>query len=697
VALGLVPLLVVAALAAWWVLPRRVEVRREPGLSVLLVTIDTLRADALGCYGRAGARTPWIDRLAKAGIRFTEAHAQNVVTLPSHTNILSGLYPYQHGVRDNAGYRLPDNVDTLATILKRAGYRTGAFVSAFTLDSRFGLDRGFDVYDDRYGDPDERAFLVQERPGRETVAAALAWLRSGDGPSFAFVHLYEPHFPYAPPEPFASLYRGEPYHGEVAAADAALEPLLRPLLEAGRDGHTLVVLTADHGESLGEHGEQSHGVFAYEATLHVPLLVFAPRLLAPRVVSSPVRHVDILPTVLDALALPAPAGLPGRSLLSIAAGDGNGGESPPSYFEALSTAANRGWAPLYGILRYPLKYIDLPIPELYDLATDPREERNLAASRPEDLERLRERLLSMRAGDHGLQPGEESAEVRERLRALGYVTAPTSALKERYTEDDDPKRLIALDAAIDEVTARYGRGDLDGAIALCRELVAKRPMPVSLGHLSFLLREKGDLAGAIEAGRRAVAINPRDAVTAALLGGTLNDAGRPRETIALLQPYAEQAEPDLDVLMAYGSALGQLGRDREALTVFDRAKQVDATHPLIFVNIGTIHLMKREFPEARDAFEAALRLDPKIARAYNGLGVVAARTGHPDDAIASWKHAVELSPREWDTLYNLGLVLRQQGRAREARAYLERFANGAPQALFARDIAQVESWLRESD
>ncbi|MFI5184997.1 MAG: sulfatase, partial [Vicinamibacteria bacterium] len=247
-------------------------IRRDPGLSVLLVTIDTLRADALGCYGRKGAETPWIDRLAEGGVRFEEAHAHNVVTLPSHANLLSGRYPLEHGVRDNTGFRFPATQPTLATLLKAGGWQTGAFVSAFPLDSRFGLDRGFDVYDDRLGGTETTtAFLVPERKGTKTVAAARGWLEKVRGQRFfAFVHLYEPHFPYVPPEPFASRFRSEPYHGEVAAADAALEPLLEPILAAGPAARTLVVLTSDHGESLGEHGEDTHGVFAYEATLRVP-------------------------------------------------------------------------------------------------------------------------------------------------------------------------------------------------------------------------------------------------------------------------------------------------------------------------------------------------------------------------------------------------------------------------------------------
>jgi arylsulfatase A-like enzyme len=229
------------------------EVRREAGLNVLLITIDTLRADAIGAYGDARAATPWIDRLAAGGVRFARAHAHNVVTLPSHSNILSGRHPFGHGVRDNAGFRFPRGTDTLATMLQRRGYRTAAFVSAFTLDSRFGLDAGFDVYDDAFADGDApAAFALPERRGTETVAGARRWLdQGGSGPYFCWVHLYDPHAPYEPPEPYASRFPDDPYRGEVAAADAALGSLVEGILSAGREGRTLIVLTGDHGESLG--------------------------------------------------------------------------------------------------------------------------------------------------------------------------------------------------------------------------------------------------------------------------------------------------------------------------------------------------------------------------------------------------------------------------------------------------------------
>jgi choline-sulfatase len=676
---------------------RSVTVHRDPGLSVLLVTIDTLRADALGSYGKEHARTPTLDRLAAGGVRFERCHAQNVVTLPSHANILSGRYPFDHGVRDNAGFRFPAGADTLATLLKARGFHTGAFVSAFPLDSRFGLDRGFDVYDDRLGDAERHgAFFLQERPGTATVAAARQWLEAqGPGPFFCWVHVYEPHFPYEPPEPFASAFPDAPYDGEVAAADGALAPLLAPILEAGSKGRTLVVLTADHGESLGDHGEKTHGLFAYEATLRVPLILYQPGLFGPRIVPEPVRHVDLLPTILDALALPFPANLRGRSLLPLAAG----GPPPPAeaYFESISASLNRGWAPLHGVMQGHLKYIDLPIPELYDLAADPQETRNLIATEPRAAEGLRSLLGGLRTRDPEPRAQVESAETRERLRSLGYVASGTRHDHERYTVEDDPKRLIDLDRDLQALVGRYREGDLEGALAEGEAIVRRRPMPLILLHLAFLHREKGDLEAAVEAARTALLLGPHEADAASLLGTYLTEAGRPSEAVDVLRPFASGPEPDLDVLMALGTALAKSGRPREALDTFEKARSLDPSNATAFINIGTVHLMARDYAKARAAMEAALAIDPGLAQAHNHLGVIAAENHRPEEAIEHWKKAAALNPREWDTLFNLGVLLRKEGRREEARPYLQRFAENAPPAVYAADVVQVRRWLAEGN
>ncbi len=691
--------LAVAALAGALALAGRARwsggVRRDPGLSVLLISVDTLRADALGCYGNRKAATPWIDRLAAEGVRFETAHAHNVVTLPSHANILSGLLPLRHGVRDNTGFRFPSDRPTLATILREKGWRTGAFVSAFVLDSRFGLDRGFEVYDDRLGGQEtSTAFLVPERRGTQTVEAARQWLEGVRGERwFAFVHLYEPHFPYEPGEPFASRFPSEPYAGEVASADAALGQLLEPLLAAGASEHTLVVLTSDHGESLGEHGETTHGIFGYEATLRVPLVLRAPDLFGPGTVRGPVRHVDLAPTILDALGMDVPGDLPGKSLLPLIAGREE--EAPDTYFESLSPSLNRGWAPLHGIVAGGLKYVELPLPELYDLAADPGERNNLAASRPRDLALLRDRLGRLRAGDVGVGARvEEEQATLERLQALGYVTGGGVEQKERYTEDDDPKNLVELDTRIRDVVTLFRAGDYGAAIAVCEENIRRRPeMPLSYLQLAYLERGRGRLDAAIAASRRAVDLRPLDAESVSLHGVYLTEAGRAGEAVAFLEPYARTVEPDIDVLTALGMAQARVGRTQDALATFARARSLDPTNAMALVNVGTVYLMGGERTRARQAFEAALEVDDAVARAHNSLGVIAAEEGRWPEAIARWQRAVDLDPRDYQTLFNLGTTLRKQGREDEAREYLESYLRVAPVALERRDMARVRAWL----
>jgi arylsulfatase A-like enzyme/tetratricopeptide (TPR) repeat protein len=675
-ALVLVALAVVLAAGGWSWFRWRPAIARQPGLDVLLITVDTMRADALGAYGNRRASTPAIDRLAAAGVRFVDAHAHNVTTLPSHANIFSGRYPSDHHVRDNSGFRFPATIDTLATRLKARGYRTGAFISAFPLDSRFGLDRGFDVYDDSFVEAQARpAFLEQERRGADTVALARRWIDQDvdSRPYFCWVHLYEPHFPYAPPEPFASRFQADPYLGEVAAVDDALAPLLDAAVASG---HALIVLTADHGESLGEHGEATHGIFAYEATLRVPLIVFQAQLFPPRVVDSPARHVDLLPTILDALALPAPAGIAGRSVLPELAGESArdaraAASAPPIYFEALSGTLNRGWAPLRGVIHERFKYIDLPIPELYDLDRDPTEGHNLADSDRRHVEELRAVVESIQSRDSQAEPRIETADARQRLRSLGYVTT-AAAVQARYTESDDPKRLIALDELLQEVNRLYFAGDLRGALARCRELVERRPtMAVSLLELAHLERESGNLPAAIDALRRAARLDSEDTQTLSLLGAYLTQAGRATEAADLLAPYARREPADLQVLVTRALALAAARQPAEALSALAEARRQDPTNAMLRVEAGTVYLMAGDRPRAREEFEAALTLNRHVVRAYSSLGVMAAEDGRRDEAIAYWKQALEADPREAAKLVAFADFMRRNGRAADAHSLFE--------------------------
>src|ERR1043166_1572987 len=329
---------------------------------IILVTIDTLRADSVGFAGNTKVKTPFLDKLASEGLVCANPHAHNVITLPSHTNILTGLYPYQHGVRDNAGYKLSPKFETVATMLRRAGFATGAFIGAFPLDARFGLNQGFDLYDDNYGKGEATLdFALQERNATAVLDSATRWWQSNNGKKrFMWIHLYDPHAPYRPPEPFASQYASDLYLGEIAYVDDALGKALPPLL--GRN--TLLIVTADHGEARGDHGELTHGLFAYESTLKIPLVVWQPG-AKHRAESAYVRHIDIVPTILAATGIAKPPSLAGESLFDVHG-------SRDGYFESLSASINRGWAPLTGVIHGGEKDIHLPLPEVYDLPKDHR-------------------------------------------------------------------------------------------------------------------------------------------------------------------------------------------------------------------------------------------------------------------------------------------------------------------------------------
>lgn len=685
----IVAAIVVGAGAAWMM--RRAHagaasaVARRP--DVLLITIDTLRADAVGAYGHAGNPTPWIDRLAAAGIRFDAAHAQAPLTLPSHTTILTGRYPFAHGVRDNAGFRLPTSIPTLATWLHAQGYRTGAFVSAFPLDERFGLARGFDIYDDRVSTVGRAAFLEPRRDGRETVAHARAWLDAAHAqPSFCWVHIFEPHYPYAPPEPFASRFAGDPYEGAVAAADAALAPLLAPVLNRPGD-RTIVVLTGDHGESLGEHGEATHGIFAYESTLRVPLVIRAPGAFSAGTVGTEARHVDVAPTILDLLAIDLPGDLDGRTLRR----QPDAPASETTYFEALSGAFNRGWAPLRGVIRGRLKYIDLPIPELYDLSTDPGEMHNLASGRSADVQRLKRVLDAYPSGPE--DPRAEPADARARLQSLGY-TAGGRPIARVYTADDDPKRLIGIDRDLHDVVAKYLAGDLSAALDAARAIAARYPrMPLAWLELADLERRADHLSAGIEALQHAFAIDRTNTQVAALLGAYLTENGRPADAVAALTPLAQAPDPDVEVLRALALATARLGRTDAALELLRRARSLDAGEPQLLVDEGTALLMANRRAEAHAAFEDALARDPDNPRAESSLAAMAIDEGRAAEAAAYWRRAVARDPSEIERIFALGVAEARAGRTAQARAALEFFVEAAAPARDAGEISRARAWL----
>jgi arylsulfatase A-like enzyme/tetratricopeptide (TPR) repeat protein len=691
-AAALAVLVALAGAAAWWLWGRAAGwplLSWRPGGArggdVLLVTIDTLRHDAVGFAGNPRAATPTLDRLAAAGRVFPDTHAHNVVTLPSHANILTGLYPHQHGVRDNSGFVLDARFPTLATLLHGAGYATAAFVGAFPLDARFGLGRGFDVYDDRYPEGSTpTAFVIAERPGDQVVGPALAWWRANAGRKrFLWVHLYDPHAPYAPPEPFASRHADDPYLGEVAATDAFLAPLVAPFLD-GREEPAVVAVTSDHGEALGDHGELTHGLFAYEATLKVPLVVWGPG-IEPGVDERPAAHVDLLPTLLAAVGVEAPEGLPGRSLLG-PPGDGE----RQLYFEALSPYLNRGWAPLRGVLAGGHKAIDLPLPELYDLARDPAEEENLVAGERRAFATLRAVLPTEAVWPPRARAvsGEEAA----RLRSLGYL-AGSPGTRTSFTPEDDPKRLVGLDRKIHRLIDLYSRGDLAAAAALGREVVAERPgMSAGYEHLTLVLRQQEDVAGAVEVLETALRRGAASPAIVRELGLSLAEAGRAEEAVRVLEPVAAGGD-DVEALNALGAAYFTAGRLAEAETALRRSLERDPGNVKALESLGAVALGAGRVPEAVRHLDQALAGNPALPIAWNTLGVARYQLGDPRGAVAAWERSIALDPRQFDALYNLGIVAAEVGDRVKARAALEQFVATAPRARFAGDIAEARRLL----
>jgi arylsulfatase A-like enzyme/Flp pilus assembly protein TadD len=712
------------------------------GCNVLLITIDTLRTDRVGAYGGPGGLTPNLDRLAAEGFRLTRAYSAAPLTLPSHTSILTAVSPPVHGVRANGLFRLGTNLPTLATVLKSAGFRTGAFVGSFILDARFGLNRGFDVYDDRYGekhagDPSEGA----RRRAEEVIKPAVAWIVNGDfasnsslsgtppgataaparpptaetfpvetssarasgtgaaatRPFFAWIHLYDPHDPYHAPEPYASRYK--PYDAAVAYADAMVGRLLNDLQVAGLLDRTLVVVAADHGESLGEHGERTHGVFAYDVTLRVPWIVWAGQHLTSVRGSSfdpPVRLIDLAPTTLDLIGVPVPAEFEGRTVLPVISGRSR---APAfAYFEAMDANLTRNWAPLTGVISGEFKLIDLPIPELYDLTADPAETTNLFVR---DSERartlgalLRDTMTAFAPRSAGGQRAALGAESRQRLQALGYIGSAADPAHRVYTDADDPKTMIGPSNDLNRAIDDFNSGSHREAITAVESIIRNHPgFATAYGQLASMRRSTGDLRGAIAILEDVVARGIVDHRVVVELGGYLEEAGQHEKAIEVLSAVIASHPDDVDAYNSLGAVYSATGRHDLARAACRQALQRDPTSAIAFENLGVDEIRSGDLAAAVGDLSRALDLDPQLAGAHNAIAAVYMQMHRSDEAIAHWRTAVQLNPGLFDAVYNLGTTLYAAGQRDEARPLLELFLKDAPAAKYGPDIARIRKVL----
>lgn len=665
-------LLVPIALVAWWL-----RTRPQPAPpSIVLITIDTLRADRVGAYGARPGRTPTLDALAAEGVVIEDAWSSVPLTLPSHATILSGLEPPQHGVHDNGTYVFPPEPPTLATLLAARGYATGAFVGAYVLDRRFGLARGFGHYDDAI---ERRAsggsVLESERRAEAVAAAAESWIRAQAGPFLAWVHLYDPHAPYDPPPPFRERFAGSPYEGEIAYADASLARVLAAARE--RAGDRLVVLvTADHGEGLGEHGERTHGFFIYGATLRVPLILAGAGVPGGERRPGPARSADILPTLLALAGLAPPPGLPGADLLQ--------GPRPREAYAETVYPRTLGWASLHAFRSGALRFIDAPRAELYDLADDPGETRNRIAERPQDAQRLRDALGALRAGERQAATAPADAETAERLRALGYVAGATPAGDAAGAKD--PKDALPLWQRLEEANWAAARGDDAAAVPVLRTLLEEEPGNVAFRRaLSASLRKLGRAREAAElldaAGDDATAWHERSLALAE--AGQLDEAIRSDDRARSLNPLLPEVHNHLGVLQA------RTGRLHEALSAFDEAVRLDPNNVRAHTNRANALRALGRAAEARDAYAAALRLAPEDADALNGLGVLAVQAGAPDEAVPLFRRVLARDPAYAEARLNLAVAEMKRGQPAAAREELARLLAGPAPPEIARRAREM--------
>jgi arylsulfatase A-like enzyme/Flp pilus assembly protein TadD len=722
-----------AAVSAFW----GVSCRRGPdpaaiaGHNVLLITLDTTRADRIGAYGYAKALTPTIDALAQKGALFEQAFAQVPLTLPSHASIMTGRYPREHGIRDNARAALGSEHPTLAEMFRKNGYRTAAFVASFVLDSQFGVDRGFDIYSDDMGDQGRGSDpLHHQQPANIITDRALEWLAApADSPFFCWVHYYDAHDPYLPPPEFRSPDR-EMYDGELAFMDTQIKRLLDWLNSRGQVDRTLVVIVGDHGESFNEHGEKGHTNFVYETNLHVPMIFVHPGLVpAASNVTSVVEVVDVFPTILDLFGWDSPDGLLSRTLTQALAGDPV--DDADAYSESLYVFNAYSWAEQRSLTTRRWKYISSTHPELYDRQADPGETRNLITEEPavaaDLLEKLQRRWRDMpigKASDARLDP-----DTQEKLAALGYAsggkhsTAQESFLTPDLDDPKDNKRVLELYRMARALMEQaQSKEDYEKITPLTRDIAFTCPKALQFQYThGFCLMKSGrpeEAVGVLKAATEidethrhsfdlladalmqigryeeavkyleiAKGLNDRSPLTRVRLANALDRAGDRSQAIA---EYREAIKLDAGLTKAYGK-LCEVLDDTGELTAIARgfeesirrrpAIEDSAPEPIrqeraeMLYDLGVCYTRISDIGRAASAFEASLVLWPDYAKAALNLGIAMLSRGALPEARAAFERALHIEGYEAEAKFHLGAVAAREGSVSDAiRLYEEAVA-----------------------
>ncbi len=652
----------------------------NPSTPVILISVDTLRADHLSCYQPGRAPTPHIDGLAKGGTLYSQASTPFPLTLPAHAALLTSTYPFANGVEDN-GVPLPASAVTLAAVLKNAGYRTAAFVGSFVLDRRFGLSPGFDVYEGPIDLQKAAGGNVErKRPGAQVAQAAMRWVeKNSGGPFFLFLHLYDLHLPYELPRNPALRHGETGYTAELAYEDGVLGEFFAFLARRGVLDKALIVFTSDHGEGLGDHGESTHGYFIYQSTVHVPLLIHWPsgfgRTPGGRV-EEPASLLDVAPTILDAIGLRPAPGMKGRSLIGAGSGD--------VYTESLYARKHFGCAALRSVRVGSYKYISAPKPELYDLASDPRELKNVYDQQRSRVAALAARIAAVRAASPAAASGKPASprpDSVEALRSLGYLAGPerSGGVEPRIDPKDRIGDFERYYRALDLASA----GKLAESDALLRSLSGKLPDLVDIRISMGLNRQRlGDYGQAASDFQQAIKLAPSDAQSHFELGSCYFRMGKSGEalrqfTAALaLEPWYTRADEALAEIYLQKQ---DYARAREHL---DHLLSVDPASYTAHFNLGIFAAMEKDWTQAEQHMLAALQTDPESADAHSMLGNIYLQLNDLERARRQFADAVRLKPDLAQAHYSLGVILQQQGKheeaAREFRAAQQAGGSGGP-------------------
>jgi choline-sulfatase len=631
---------------------RQTETPKPRNANILLITLDTLRADHISSYNPRSVPTPHIDALAARGVRFLQAVAQVPLTTPSHACILTGTYPQVHKVRDMGGFVLDKSIPTLASQAREAGFETAAFVGSATLSRSYGLNRGFETYNDDMGGTRETGLwpgIVPEIRADVVTARALEWLEQHDDSSgginsgknfFLWVHYYDPHFPYDPPMPFKAKYAKDPYSGEVAFTDAQVGRLLQWLGDHGLNEKTLIVLMADHGESLGEHGEWTHGVFLYDSTIHIPLIVAGPGIRRGQSVEQQVRSIDVMPTVTDFLAISTGGRVQGTSLMPLLA-SGKPVRTNYSYMETLYPKTGMGWSELRGMRTDQWKLIVAPKPELYRLHEDGSETQNVKDRFPADADRLQKKIWEVTGPPGSLEKVERQPvddETLRQLQSLGYVSAGTRHDLRIDMSGPDPKDRVEVLGVLERSTELMQRESFQAAIPMLRKIQAEDPAnPAVYQKLGVCYERTGQYQKAIDVYQTALANHAESDRTYASIGDNLVRLGRLQDAADAMEKAAGINPASLQNLTNLATVYLQLGKPVDCEKTLAAILKQDDRYGQAYNIYGILMIQRGDGYAARRYLEKAVECDPDLSEPYLSLAFLAEKGGRPQLAVNYYK------------------------------------------------------------